>query len=75
MGPTLGTCLELGAAGAGSTVGVLGPKVPRAPRGTEGPETKGSPFPCASFFLLLLFLLLIDGDLSSSFPGLSFSVL
>lgn len=40
LGPTLGTCLELGAAGAGGTVGVLGPKVPHALHGTRGPETK-----------------------------------
>lgn len=40
LGPTLGTCLELGAAGAGGTVGVLGPKVPHALHCTGGPETK-----------------------------------
>lgn len=42
LGPHLGSYPRhlLGAAGAGGTVGVLGPKVPHAPRVTGGPETK-----------------------------------
>lgn len=41
LGPHLGSYpRHLLGAGAGGTVGVLGPKVPHALHGTRGPETK-----------------------------------